>query len=819
MINRNGIRALGLLLLLSVQHAATGQSPTETLTFGFASYQTTPQGMNSQLLPRVRESFAAHGDRAFYATTNGRIVWMKRNGDAGWSYVGPTTPFQAAVNGQSLLYCRQDSVFYISSLGEIHCLVFSGSQWNDTQVYSTAAFPARSNSTLVVEGAYVYFTGTDNRIRRVRKNGTTWVSLGLVVPSQTALVDASSNLIKTPNHIYYYGPNKKVYDLVQVGGVWQCTNWPLVDSAPTVRAGSRLTYEYDNVFYIATNSRICVLSWLNNAWTGGYINAPGPIQAVRSDSQIQFFDGHIYYVGAVTSQMCDLVWSQGVGWTGATLNVSSAPVRMNTDFAVFLNRIPEEGSQSLNHAHHVAYHSSAGHLGLLVYDDKICEFIAFACRDPLDVNQNGTGWDDAQGNIVSGNDGYYCEDCRDSHGATIKLWHAGPLQPDAPQAGSVPWLGLAGQEVFAMNQNLSGLMVYTRNLPTTGITNYPLFWQDEFELGYLDPTKWEPRFSWGNHAPDACCDFFWNDENHVSVSGGMCILNAEHHDPPRTETNEVHWPVVTYTKDYRYSGSLITSEDPNTGHPYNDHFGFTYGYVETRCQAPRGKYFWPAFWLFKDEDVNPDGTPDTDDHDGEDINMFEMEGNGRTFISTLYCTDGYAGCWLPAQRTYAIGFRYYQAPYMYSVDWRPDAVEYYFNRHRVAAFPNMPQHSIDERHHIIFTHALVDVYGRCELEIFPNTFTIDYVRVYKDPVVHMKDGGGDRKFVEQVVEPREPSAMNCIGSYTVYSMDGRFVRSASCAELRAQNPFEGCAPGLYILNYTGEQGPVREVVLFSAMDR
>lgn len=616
----------------------------------------------------------------------------------------------------------------------------------------------------------------------------------MVCSSQSARVDLQSNIIVTNNHIYFYSYDYKVYDLVYDNGtgLWTATNWPLVDYAPTVRPGCKLTNDYESILYVGSNWRVSIIFWdpVGQFWDGGVISTPMTTEPVRPNSQIVWFDGHVYYVGLYSSRVCDLVWDGG--WSGHVLNHSSVKVKSNTEIAVFYNEVYEEGTSYLNRSHHVVYTGIDNQLRTLVYDDKICTFRPFACFDPEDIypppNGNGTGWDDQSGEIVNALAGYDCSGCRTPSGETIKTWFEGKLVKDALGISEMHSIHVFGRDIFAVAENEEAVCHYTRiRNPSVNDYEYPLYWSDEFDGNDLDQLKWRRNLPWANHTPNACGDFFWYEESFVSVNNGYCELRAEEHDPPVMQTNVVwyidsngNWVPGGYDLDYSYSGSMLTSESPN-GDYTNGYFELSYGFMELRARVPRGKYYWPAFWMYKHAD------DDTDDEDEEDINI-EIEGNGRTYMSTVYCDDAFPGCYLGYKLAYAVGFRYYEDTFLYSIDWRTDSILFYFNREVVGRFVNL---SIDENHHLVVTHALVDAYGLCEAENFPDVFMLDYVRVYRDPALPEMDSNVGNGYEREATEDKL-NLFGMVGEVTVYNITGQVIGVCSIARVRE------CIGGGYI---------------------
>ena len=120
-----------------------------------------------------------------------------------------------------------------------------------------------------------------------------------------------------------------------------------------------------------------------------------------------------------------------------------------------------------------------------------------------------------------------------------------------------------------------------------------LVWRDEFNGINLDLTKWNYDYGpgtqygsdmsgWGNNEKQ------WYKQENISVAGGRLIIEARH------DNSDPAYPYssgkITTAGTLSYPGSLGSF-------PPKAFVGVPTGYVEARIKAPRGKGFWPAFWL------------------------------------------------------------------------------------------------------------------------------------------------------------------------------------------------------------------------------
>jgi beta-glucanase (GH16 family) len=163
-----------------------------------------------------------------------------------------------------------------------------------------------------------------------------------------------------------------------------------------------------------------------------------------------------------------------------------------------------------------------------------------------------------------------------------------------------------------------------------------LKFEDEFNTGLLDPTKWTPNWLGGpgqvtppvNSTYETAC----YDPAQVMVSNSMLILTAT--AKPQTINGKV----------YPFSSGMVQSSGK---------FNFTYGCFEARIWLPAGAGMWPAFWT--DGQTWPqDGEIDVLEASGTDASCsyhYHYPGGGPGGNSTVVgSTAGwhtYAAVWEP----------------------------------------------------------------------------------------------------------------------------------------------------------------------------
>jgi beta-glucanase (GH16 family) len=246
----------------------------------------------------------------------------------------------------------------------------------------------------------------------------------------------------------------------------------------------------------------------------------------------------------------------------------------------------------------------------------------------------------------------------------------------------------------------------------TGAGGYELVWADEFDTdGPPDPAKW----MWDTHANkigwyNKELQYYAADRaENARVEGGRLIITARR----ETLSDRADHGGQNYT-----SARLITKGKAE----------FTYGLIEVRAKLPCGKGSWPAIWTLGATAPWPDGGEiDIMEHVGAtpgDIfgtihnrSTAGTFGNGgKTRIDTA-CTafHDYQLLWTPREIRFA-------------VDGKP--------YHRYAnAGTGSEQWPFDQPHYLLLNLAIGGAMGgEVDDSIFPASFEIEHVRVYRQAV-------------------------------------------------------------------------------------
>lgn len=235
-----------------------------------------------------------------------------------------------------------------------------------------------------------------------------------------------------------------------------------------------------------------------------------------------------------------------------------------------------------------------------------------------------------------------------------------------------------------------------------------LVWQDEFNTGHLDTTRWAKipaptgkAADWIKHMSEdeACFDF---SDGKIHLKG---IVNKD------------------TTKDKRtvLTGGIYTKGK----------FLFKYGRVEIHAKLESAQGAWPAMWML------PEKSPHGGWPDGGEIDIMEHLNFQDEIFQTVHSKYTYILKRKDPPHSNAVKVDVSQYN-TYAVEWYPDSLVYFVNGERTFCYPKvardatMKQWPFDEPFYILIDQQLGGSWvGEIKPEDLPVAMTIDWVRVYQ----------------------------------------------------------------------------------------
>ncbi|MDR2550265.1 MAG: glycoside hydrolase family 16 protein [Desulfobulbus sp.] len=248
-----------------------------------------------------------------------------------------------------------------------------------------------------------------------------------------------------------------------------------------------------------------------------------------------------------------------------------------------------------------------------------------------------------------------------------------------------------------------------------------LVWSDEFdELAGTppDPAKWECEQGgggWGNGE----LEFYTDSTENAAQDGQSCLVITAKAVPETEQHQRTCW----------YGPARFTSARLLT----RGRFAFTYGLVEARIKLPYGQGLWPAFWMLG-ENFGEVGWPAC----GE-IDIMENIGREPGTVHGTVHGPGYCGGeGIGTGLALADGAMVRDDFHVFAVDWQPDRIRWYMDNRMFFELSReqIPQGAPWAFDHPFFLLMNVAVGGYWpgnpdETTVFPQTMTIDFVRVYQ----------------------------------------------------------------------------------------
>ena len=226
------------------------------------------------------------------------------------------------------------------------------------------------------------------------------------------------------------------------------------------------------------------------------------------------------------------------------------------------------------------------------------------------------------------------------------------------------------------------------------LDGWKLTFDDEFDGTKLDLSKWVPHYNY---------DAIINQEMQAYVPGAFTVSDGILHITAKHESAVQHGQTQQYT-----SGAMTTSGK----------FSQMYGYFEIRCKLPKGKGFWPAFWLLSDSGKWP-----------PEIDIFENIGlEDHTLHFTNHWPDEQGHNAAKSQQK--DGPDYTADFHTIALDWEPDKVIWYVDEKEQC---RVVQHIPQEKMYILVNLAVGGDWPKAPNEDtpFPSSYDVDYVRVYQ----------------------------------------------------------------------------------------
>ena len=308
---------------------------------------------------------------------------------------------------------------------------------------------------------------------------------------------------------------------------------------------------------------------------------------------------------------------------------------------------------------------------------------------------------------------------------------------------------------------------------------YELVWSDEFNANELDTETWN---IWKGSAFNNELQCYTDQDKNIQLEDGKLMLTAQREQ------------VQCANLLRSYSSGRISTDTLNAG--------WEYGRFEISAKMPAGTGFWPAFWLMPAKLI---GWPR-----GGEIDIMEYRGNlvNETNAAIHYwregCTGNSATCRVVEGQNLDTGLDLSADFNVYALEWTPSKLIWYFNEDPYFEIDlttiSAEYNPFTGPFYIILNLAVGGNYlpNPTPSTVFPQSFTIDYVRVFQDtnqkPEVDITTI--DTTYAAGSPIEIKPTVIDTDGSIerVDYFLDGELIQSVNQSPFYAQlDPIiEGC---------------------------
>ncbi len=237
---------------------------------------------------------------------------------------------------------------------------------------------------------------------------------------------------------------------------------------------------------------------------------------------------------------------------------------------------------------------------------------------------------------------------------------------------------------------------------------WKLVWSDEFDGANgtaIDGSKWKSETGnnsgWGN----AELEYYTDSVNNCYQDNGNLIIKA----------------IKEKKEGFDYTSARIVTQE---------NFDFKYGKIEMKAKLPQGNGIWPAFWMLG-SNFDTEGWPKC----GE-VDIMEHIGKmSQKIHGTLHAT-GYSGSY-GITGSIKSKSSLYDSYHTYSLEWNEEGFKWYFDGKKYHEVYKKNIKSgiwpFDSEFFILLNLAVGGYWPGYpdETTQFPQTYTIDYIRVYQ----------------------------------------------------------------------------------------
>jgi len=259
-------------------------------------------------------------------------------------------------------------------------------------------------------------------------------------------------------------------------------------------------------------------------------------------------------------------------------------------------------------------------------------------------------------------------------------------------------------------------------LRSDGIAQWEYMSGDEFNDGKLNKKDWRSDYPWGRNLGNKMLQYY-SDDN-IYFKDGIVVMEARRQDtiakgiPWMAEDKVLDDGVTVNKRKFEYTSGMLFSKEQ-----------YFQGYFESRLKTSKGQGFFPAFWLYG---ANPNEEIDIIEAKGERPNSYHVDmhcpDGCSDYKKFLFFKTGSYGDWIDTESDLTDEF------HTYAGEWIPGEIVFYLDDIARDQWAGNLKHPAN----VIFNFGVSGREGGGsfdggidETTPFPQTFEVDYVRMYK----------------------------------------------------------------------------------------
>ncbi len=261
-----------------------------------------------------------------------------------------------------------------------------------------------------------------------------------------------------------------------------------------------------------------------------------------------------------------------------------------------------------------------------------------------------------------------------------------------------------------------------------------LVWSDEFDLDTVNAANWNFDIGngtngWGNNESQ----YYTNRPQNVKIDSGILVITA----------------LKESYNGYQYTSARL--------HTKNKAY-WKYGRIEMRAKLPKGRGTWPAFWMLPQQQIyGSNYWPDN----GE-IDIMEYVGYEPSVVhGTVHTHENYGGSSISRTITY---YGVENDFHVYAIEWTPEIIRFYVDSYYYGSYQKLGHAwnywPFDQNFFLLLNFAIGGNWGGAQgidNTIFPQTYKIDYVRVYD---MNLNNIHGSNSNTDEIYVSPNPSQGN-----------------------------------------------------------